>query len=316
MNSINDLPLFAVVEFAIEDNGIKDLFHQRITDGYISATELCKSCKKQMGHYMEREETKAFFRELSSDIGIPISELVHVIKGGTPHLQGTWAHPQVAIHLGQWLSPKFAVAVSKWVLDWMSGKTRTQSKMPYHLERYVANLGKIPQGYFSMLNEMTQNLIAPLENQGYTLPENMIPDISEGRMFCDWLRKEKNIEPSEFPTYKHQYDDGRMVDARLYPNIILADFRKHFYEVWIQKRSLIYFQKKDIKALSYLQKVITLLENIKIEPYRLENKIVKMEQNNPTSAQFIKNIQADSVELKDTNFEKNIEKIALAKVKK
>jgi hypothetical protein len=51
-----------------------------------------------------------------------------------------------------------------------------------------------------------------------------------------------------------------------------------------------------------------------------EEKIIKKpkqkEQDNPTSAQFIKNIQADSVELKDTNFEKNIEKIALVKVKK
>ena len=35
------------------------------------------------------------------------------------------------------------------------------------------------------------------------------------------------------------------------------------------------------------------------------------EQDNPTSAQFIKNIQADNVALKDTDFEKAIEKVAL-----
>ena len=38
--------------------------------------------------------------------------------------------------------------------------------------------------------------------------------------------------------------------------------------------------------------------------------------DNPTSAQFIQNIQKDNIELKDTNFEKAIEKIALSKVKK
>ena len=41
-----------------------------------------------------------------------------------------------------------------------------------------------------------------------------------------------------------------------------------------------------------------------------------MEQTNPTSAHFIKNIQADNVELKDADFEKTIEKVALVKVKK
>ena len=40
------------------------------------------------------------------------------------------------------------------------------------------------------------------------------------------------------------------------------------------------------------------------------------EKDNPTSTQFIKNIQADNVELKDTNFEKAIEKVALSKGKK
>jgi hypothetical protein len=51
-----------------------------------------------------------------------------------------------------------------------------------------------------------------------------------------------------------------------------------------------------------------------------EEKIIKKpkqkEQDNPTSEQFIKNIQADNIEIKDTDFEKAIEKIALVKVKK
>jgi hypothetical protein len=47
-------------------------------------------------------------------MGIPITELVQSIRGGTPELQGTWVHPQVAIALAQWLSPEFAVKVTKW----------------------------------------------------------------------------------------------------------------------------------------------------------------------------------------------------------
>lgn len=93
---------------------------QRISDGYINATALCKSENKLIGHYLSIIPTKEFLRELESDIGITISELVQVVKGGNSKLQGTWVHPYVAINLGQWLSPRFAVQVSKWVFEWMN----------------------------------------------------------------------------------------------------------------------------------------------------------------------------------------------------
>jgi hypothetical protein len=53
--------------------------------------------------------------------------------------------------------------------------------VPYHLRRYVANQPNVPVGHFSVLTEMTQMLIAPMEIMGYTLPENMLPDISQGK---------------------------------------------------------------------------------------------------------------------------------------
>ncbi len=84
-----------------------------------------------------------------------------------------------------------------------------------------------------MLNEITLNLIAPLEEAGYTLPENLVPDASEGRIFCGWLRKHRGVEPKEFPTYDHEYPDGRVYPAKLYPVEFLEDFRKHF-----RKRSI------------------------------------------------------------------------------
>jgi hypothetical protein len=57
--------------------------------------------------------TNAFIAELSSVLQISQDGLAQSVVGGVPHLQGTWVHPQVAIHLAQWLSPKFAVLVIK-----------------------------------------------------------------------------------------------------------------------------------------------------------------------------------------------------------
>ena len=70
-------------------------------------------------------------------------------------------------------------------------------------------------------------------------------------MFSKWLR-ERGIDPSTFPTYLHCYEDGRIVQARLYPNVLIADFRAHFNEVWLPTRCEGYFRERDEKALQYL----------------------------------------------------------------
>lgn len=243
------LPL---VQYELE----QEVIHQRVRDGYINATAMCKAAGRPWGRYWETGQAKEFADELSSDIGIPTTELIQSVRGGDPQLQGTWVHPQVAVNLAQWLSPKFAVRVSRWVSDWLSGKV-SGGNLPYHLRRYMANMTAVPHGHFSMLNEMTIGLIAPLEQMGYTLPDNMLPDISEGRMFSQWLR-DNGDDPDAMPAYRHGYEDGRIVSARAYPNRVLAPFRDHFGTVWMPKRSISYFAERDPVAVSYIEKLLAL----------------------------------------------------------
>lgn len=125
--------------------------------------------------------------------------------------------------------------------------------LPLHLARYTKNRAKIPYTHFSMLNEITLNLIAPLEEAGYTLPENIVPDISEGRMFCAWLRKNRGVEPRDFPRYEHEYIDGRVVNACLYPVEYIDDFRRHFNEIWLKEKAPEYLKKRDAIALEFVQ---------------------------------------------------------------
>lgn len=238
----------------IEHNVEEVTINQRAFDGYINATALCKACNKKINDYLRLNNTKEFCKELSSETGIPVSELIQVIKGGVPEAQGTWVHPQVAINLAQWASPKFAVFVSKWVIEWTSGKDKNNYRLPYHIRRYLINNEKIPsQTHFSMLNEMTILLLAPLEKLGYELPISLMPDISMGRLFSKWCR-DKGFNPEEFPTYEHVFDDGKRppVQARLYPNKLLSDFREYFHNEWLKKRAIEYFKKKDEKAVKFI----------------------------------------------------------------
>jgi hypothetical protein len=230
--------------------------NQRAKDGYINATAMCKAAKKRFHDYSRLNTSEAFVRELTLVTGIPVTELIQTVSGGFPELQGTWVHPQVAIHLAQWLSPQFAVQVTQWVFEWLSGGPKVVERLPYHLRRYVANMAAIPRTHFSVLQELTYGLIAPMEADGYTLPEYLVPDISQARMFSKWLWDHKRIDPSTFPTYLHRYEDGRVVQARLYPNELLADFRAHFQNVWLPLRAETYFSERDPRALSYLPKLL------------------------------------------------------------
>ena len=244
-------------QLLIEHPVAGEVVPQRAKDGYIHATDLCKQVGKRFADYYRLGDTKEFLNELSSDVGIPTSELVQIIKGGDHRLQGTWVHPQVAINLGQWLSPEFAVKVSRWVVDWMMGEV--QGYMPVHVQRFMKNRAKIPHTHFSMLNEIYLNLFAPLEDAGVIPPDNMMPDISTGRMFSGFLRS-KGIEPSTFPTYRHEFaDESRMpVEARLYPIDLLPEFRRYFNEVWLPQRAEKYFEPRFPRALPFLPRLLAL----------------------------------------------------------
>jgi len=231
--------------------------YQRAYDGYINATALCQASGKKLNDYLRNKTTQEFLTELESDTGIPVTELVQIIQGGMPQLQGTWVHPQVSVNLATWASPKFAVQVSKWVVDWMTGKAAKNYKWPYHLRRYIINKHKIPDTHFSMLNELTVSFMADLEDLGYLLPSHLMPDISMGKMFSKWCR-DNGYEPEDFPAYEHVFDDGKRapVQARLYPNQLLTEFRKYFKTVWLKQKAVTYFKERDPEILPYLQDVM------------------------------------------------------------
>ncbi len=97
------------------------LIEQRTTDAYLNATAMCQAVGKLYADYRRLSSTAEYLNALSGDMGIPISELVSVKKGGASNHQGTWVHPKVAIHLAQWLSPEFAVWCSNVIFDYMTG---------------------------------------------------------------------------------------------------------------------------------------------------------------------------------------------------
>ncbi len=66
----------------IEHKTNNQIIHQRPSDGYINATALCQAAGKRVGDYIRLDTTTAFNNELSADMGIPISGLIQIVRGG------------------------------------------------------------------------------------------------------------------------------------------------------------------------------------------------------------------------------------------
>lgn len=232
------------------------IVEQRAEDGYINATALCKAGGARWSDYYSNDKTKAFFNVVAAKTGKPVLDLTQKVTQAGVH--STWVHPKIAIHLGQWISPEFAYQVAEWVHDWMDGKgaPKASASLPTHLARYLANDGKVPPGYFSLLQETGLNLFGPLHNVGFEIPDGWVPDISVGLCFCKWLRNERGIDTDALPTYIHEYGDHRKpAGAKLYPDDLLADFRRWFRTIWLPENGVKYFKGKDPNSLAYLDKL-------------------------------------------------------------
>jgi hypothetical protein len=100
-----------------------------IPKGYVNATQMCAANGKLWGHYKERKSTKAYWLELSNDIGIPISSLIIEVEG-RGSVQGTWVYPEVAIDLAQWVSIPFRIWANRTLMKVMFSSEVEQEPIP------------------------------------------------------------------------------------------------------------------------------------------------------------------------------------------
>ena len=104
----------------------------------VNATQMAKPFKKRVSNFLRLNETKRFVELLEtrySDVSIgkddAPKEVLRVVKGGEPHLQGTWMDEKLALKFAAWLSPAFEL----WVYDriqelLLTGKTAIKAYNP------------------------------------------------------------------------------------------------------------------------------------------------------------------------------------------
>lgn len=224
------------------------LIQQRINDGYINATAMCKAGKKLLADYLRQKSTQEFLSELSRSMGIPIHQLVRKIVLGANEKRGTWVHPQVAINLAQWVSPAFAVLVSEWVFEWLSGRDPAENTWKQFEDRVSLVYDSVPVGYFCIFKEIA-DLFASLFSQGVNPGTRMVLDISVGWHWGGHWTKSK-LDDSFGPRMKYDHcypkyfsqSASNPQPAWCYPEDALPAFRRWVREVYIPQKMPAYLE--------------------------------------------------------------------------
>lgn len=115
----------------------------------------------------------------------------------------------------------------------------------------------IADGRFCVFFETTSAVIAPLEANGYLVPDRLMPDISVGMGFSKHLKaKGYDLEEPGFRIRYHlripklDYPGQWMtVQPWQYRNNMLGEFRDYVQLTWWPHQSLKYFTEKDPAAL-------------------------------------------------------------------
>lgn len=224
------------------------LIQQRAVDGYINATAMCKAAGRLWGHYRENNNTTKYLAALSTDIGIPITVLVQSIKGGDVEAQGTFVHPQVALHLAQWLSPQFAVKVTEWLYEWMSGKHPTDRIWAQFEDRVSLVYDNVPVGYFCVFREIA-DLFASMITNGADFGTKMILDISVGVCWAHhWKAKGLAGAFGDYAKFPHNYPEyfpqawANPQDANCYPEDAQPTFKRWLRDVYIPHKMPAYLK--------------------------------------------------------------------------
>lgn len=78
----------------------------------VNATEMVKAFGKRLDNFRRLKQTKEFIKTLKSvPSDLREREVIKVVKGGIPELQGTWVDDILALKLAAWLSPQFEIWV-------------------------------------------------------------------------------------------------------------------------------------------------------------------------------------------------------------
>ena len=101
----------------------------------INATEMVKPFGKRINDFLRLKTTQEYILLLEERYAEePEREVLRVVKGGAPELQGTWMDEKLALKFAAWLAPRFELWVYDKIYELLTtGKTEIPEHQPTNI---------------------------------------------------------------------------------------------------------------------------------------------------------------------------------------
>jgi KilA-N domain len=197
--------------FVLKEYDGKQIRINKVTQ-YVCVTELCLANDKQFYDWYRLKNTPAFLEAVSTETGIPVSDLLIVGKGETL----TWAHPQVAIDIGSWCSVEMRVKITGWILELLrTGKVeldplddndRILNMATSAASRSVSRLDPEPRDKINLSGWYTLTEFLELLGEGIEEESSLARDLQFrfwlNRQVADLYRSKNSEEPPQISRKK------------------------------------------------------------------------------------------------------------------
>lgn len=169
----------------------------KIVEGhvYANATSMCKAFGKRAQHWLELQATKEMINEISSEAGIPSSQLIIVNKGNSSKFeQGTWIHEELILELASWLNVKFRRWTQQQIATLLrEGKVEVKSKKTSKFDLLMGIVTATGDVELAMAVNKYENIyVKPLELENEQQAQKII-ELQPKADYCDNILKPNHV---------------------------------------------------------------------------------------------------------------------------
>lgn len=121
---------------------------------FFNATVAANVFGKSPKDWLKTESTKEYIEAVRTILLTEQNQLVRIVQGGNPKLQGTWLHHKLAVPYARWLNARFAVWCDEIIFSLLRGEPSPASRPSFSVDEQastklectlrVANLLAVP----------------------------------------------------------------------------------------------------------------------------------------------------------------------------
>jgi hypothetical protein len=141
-------------------------------NGFVNVTKMCENHGKKFYNWKQNMSSKDLIKCLSESLNLNSeNELLIIIVKNENELRGTYAHPDLIIHIAMWISPMFSIYVNFIISSWRKMSIENEmsywNKMNHYLKTSIYHCNNTEQLVRDNLSKQLDGATEIVNENGY-----------------------------------------------------------------------------------------------------------------------------------------------------